>query len=100
MTITAPETRHAALLGLSVEEAALILTAFSRTFIELWQTDTAPTGYQVRHELKAALADNPRHEIYSAMALVAREDGGPHPDDMAHLEWCRRAAETVLGRRA
>lgn len=92
-----PTDRRAALVGLTAEEAALVLTGFSQSFITLWQAGTTPSAYQVRHELKTALADNPRHEIYRSMAMLLADGGGPHPDDVAHLEWCRRVVLTTIG---
>jgi hypothetical protein len=88
--------RHAAFFGFTLEEAALILTAFSLRFISLWRTDVTPTAHEIRSELKTALTDNPRSEIYQAMAMVLAEEGGPHPDDKAHLDWCRRTVADLV----
>ncbi|WP_371781840.1 hypothetical protein [Streptosporangium subroseum] len=89
-------TRHADLLGFTLDEAALILTAFSMSFITRWQTDTVPTATEIRHELTTALTENPRGEIYEAMSVLLEEDGGPHPDDRAHLNWCRRVVSALM----
>ncbi|WP_068928124.1 hypothetical protein [Planobispora rosea] len=93
-TPTVPTVHYADLLGFTPEEAALILTAFSVPFVILWRTDTTPTATEIRHELATVLAENPRGEIYEAMALLLKDDGGPHPDDIAHLDWCRRIIAT------
>ncbi|MFC6080737.1 hypothetical protein [Sphaerisporangium aureirubrum] len=82
--------------GLTPEQAALTLTAFSVRFIRSWRENTLPTPIEVSSELAEILADNPISDIYQAMAMLLAEDGGCHPDDKAHFQWCSRAVAAAL----
>ncbi|RBQ20477.1 hypothetical protein DP939_11935 [Spongiactinospora rosea] len=89
--------RHAALMGLTVDEAAMLLTGLSVSFISKWQTRTVPTAAEVQAELKTILTENPASEIYETMAMLSADNGGPDPSGEAHLEWYRAIVRTLAG---
>ncbi|MFI6906630.1 hypothetical protein ACIBKY_35595 [Nonomuraea sp. NPDC050394] len=97
---TPAANRPTSLAGFTVEEAALTLMAFSTHYINAPAASRSLTADQVRQELSEILATYPMYEIWEAMALIARAEGGPHPDDMAHLEWWRQTATAVASQHA
>lgn len=90
------QSNTSVLQGLTPEQAALTLTAFSLRFISAWESGAIPTATEIREELAAILADNPISDIYRAMADFKAMDGGYDPDEQAHYRWCQQIVTTAL----